>query len=99
MKAALEESPYDFAITEGVDSETQKILFDAGKSKTMNSKHLKGLAVDIAVYVDGHISWDFQYYKAVAAHVKKVAASLNMSITWGGDWQSFLDGPHFEIRG
>lgn len=100
MKAALEESPYDFAITEGVRSlETQKVLFESGKSRTMNSKHLKGHAVDIAVLVDGKVTWDFAYYKAVADHVKKVSAELNMPITWGGDWKSFLDGPHFEMKG
>lgn len=99
MKAAIIDSPYDFGISEGLRTpETQRILLDAGKSKTLNSKHLKGMAVDIAVYVDGHISWDFEYYKIVAAHIKRKAALLNMDIVWGGDWKSFLDGPHFELR-
>lgn len=100
MRLALEESPYDFSITEGLRTlELQKIYFENGKSKTMESKHLRGLAVDIAVLVDGKVTWDLDYYKIVAAHIKKVAASLNISIVWGGDWRSFIDGPHFELRG
>lgn len=99
MKAAIIDSPYDFGISEGLRTpETQRILFDAGKSKTLNSKHLKGMAVDIVVLVDGKAAWDFEYYKTVAAHIKKTATRLNMDIVWGGDWKSFLDGPHFELR-
>lgn len=100
MRRALEESPYDFSITEGLRTvELQKIYFENGKSKTMNSKHLRGLAVDIAVLVDGKVTWDLDYYKIVAAHIKKVATALNIPIVWGGDWRSFIDGPHFELRG
>jgi peptidoglycan L-alanyl-D-glutamate endopeptidase CwlK len=100
MQTALQDSPFDFIITEGVRSlETQTILFNTGKSRTMNSRHLNGRAVDIAVLVDGKVTWDFKYYKEVAAHIKMVAQKLNISITWGGDWKSFLDGPHFELRG
>lgn len=99
MKAALPDSPYDFGITEGLRSpETQRLYVENGKSRTMSSKHLSGMAVDIVVYVDGHITWDFEYYREVAAHIKKTATRLNMDIVWGGDWKSFLDGPHFELR-
>ena len=99
MKAALEESPLDFGITEGLRTlETQKLYFENGKSQTMNSKHLKGLAVDIAVYVDGKVTWNLEHYKTVAAHIKKVALDLKIPIVWGGDWKSFIDGPHFELK-
>jgi peptidoglycan L-alanyl-D-glutamate endopeptidase CwlK len=99
MKAALEESPYDFGITEGLRTPAvQKILLDAGKSTTMNSRHITGHAVDIAVYVDGQITWDFQYYKVVAEHVKAVAKELKVDIEWGGDWKSLVDGPHFQLK-
>jgi peptidoglycan L-alanyl-D-glutamate endopeptidase CwlK len=99
MKAALEESPFDFGITEGLRTpEVQKVLFESGKSMTLNSRHLTGHAVDIAVYVDGQITWDFQYYKAVADHVKSVAKELKVDIEWGGDWKSLVDGPHFQLK-
>ncbi len=98
-KAAITDSPYDFSITNGLRTlEEQKVLFANGKSKTMKSKHLTGDAFDIAVFVDGKLTWDLKYYKAVATHIKKVAAKLGIKITWGGDWKSFIDGPHFQLE-
>ena len=99
MQEAIKESPLDFSITEGVRTlERQKELFEAGKSQTMNSRHLKGFAVDIAVLIDGKLNWDFPNYKLVADHIKKVAEKLDVPIQWGGDWISFKDGPHFELH-
>lgn len=99
LEEAIKESPLDFSITEGLRTkERQKALFDAGKSQTMNSRHLTGKAVDIAVIKDGTVTWDFKYYQLVADHIKAVAKDMDIPITWGGDWQSFKDGPHFELN-
>lgn len=99
MKEAIKNSPYDFKITEGLRTvERQKELVKTGKSKTMNSYHLKGKAVDIAVLIDNKITWDFKYYKEVANHIKEIARKLGYVITWGGDWKTFKDGPHFQIE-
>lgn len=100
MQAALPSSPYDFGITEGLRTEQlQRIYVSRGKSRTMNSRHLTGDAVDIVVYDEkGQVTWDLSYYRKVAAHIKKVAEELGIPITWGGDWKSFVDGPHFELR-
>ena len=99
MEEAIKESPLDFGITEGLRTlERQKELFESGKSQTMNSRHLRGLAVDIAIFIEGKLNWDFPNYKLVADHIKEVAKELNVPITWGGDWISFKDGPHFELH-
>lgn len=99
MEEAIKESPLDFSITEGLRTkERQQELFSAGKSQTMNSRHLTGKAVDIAVLVDGKVTWDFPKYQIVADHIKKVAKELEIDIVWGGDWVSFRDGPHFELH-
>lgn len=99
MEESIKESPLDFGITEGVRTlERQKELFESGKSQTMNSRHLKGFAVDIAVFIDGKITWEFPKYQIVADHIKKVAKDLGIPIVWGGDWVSFRDGPHFELN-
>lgn len=98
FNAAISTSPYDFSITEGVRSlERQKELLEAGKSTTMNSRHLKGNAVDIAVFVEGKLTWDFKYYKEVSDHIKALSKSMQIPIVWGGDWKSFIDGPHYEL--
>ena len=99
MKEAIKESPYDFGITEGIRTlKRQKDLFVEGKTKTLKSYHLVGKAVDIKIYVNGEITWDFKYYKEVAEHIKEVARKLGYVITWGGDWKTFKDGPHFQIE-
>lgn len=99
IEEAIKESPLDFSITEGLRTkERQQELFSSGKSQTMNSRHLTGKAVDIAVLVDGKITWDFPKYQIVADHVKKVAKELEIDIVWGGDWVSFRDGPHYELH-
>lgn len=99
MKEAIKESPYDFGITEGIRTlKRQKELFVEGKTKTLKSYHLVGKAVDIKIYVNGEITWDFKYYKEVANHIKEVAKRLGYVITWGGDWKTFKDGPHFQIE-
>ena len=95
---AITASPLPFQISQGVRSlEEQKALYEAGKSKTMNSRHLTGHAVDIVVYKDGKVSWDFQLYEQVARHVLAVAKLCDVPMVWGGDWEKFRDGPHFEL--
>ena len=100
MKEAIKTSPYDFGITEGLRTvERQRELVAQKKSQTMNSRHLKGEAVDIVVYDEkGKVTWTFKYYEVVASHIKSVAKKLGINITWGGDWKSFKDGPHFQIE-
>lgn len=99
IEEAIKESPLDFSITEGLRTkERQQELFSAGKSQTMNSRHLTGKAVDIAVIKDGTVTWDFKYYQLVADHIKGVATKLGIPLVWGGDWVSFRDGPHFELN-
>lgn len=98
-KSSIADSPYDFSITCGLRTvEEQRVLVATGKSRTMKSKHLTGDAFDIAVFDEnGKLTWDLKYYKKVAAHIKKVAAKLGVKVEWGGDWQSFIDGPHFQL--
>ena len=87
-----------FIVTEGLRTpERQKQLVLAGASRTMNSRHITGHAVDLAALVDGKVRWDWPLYHKLAAAMKQAAAELNVAIVWGGDWKSFPDGPHFEL--
>lgn len=98
FKEAITNSPYDFSITEGVRSlERQKELVAAGKSKTLHSRHLTGKAVDIAVFVDGKVTWDAKYYKEVFEHISAVAKLNDVPLVWGGSWKTFIDMPHYEL--
>ena len=99
MKEVLSISPYDFGITEGLRTiEKQKEYVRTGKSQTMNSYHLKGKAVDIVVYKDREVTWKLDYYKEIADLVKKIAKHDGLKITWGGDWKTLIDGPHFQLE-
>lgn len=98
IELAITRSPVDFVVVEGLRTpERQKELFDKGASKTLNSRHLTGHAVDIAPVVDGRVRWDWPLYHRIAPVVKQCAEELGVEIEWGGDWKSFPDGPHFEL--
>lgn len=98
MKKAIACSPIDFTVLEGLRTlDRQKQLMASGATRTMNSRHLTGHAVDIAPLINGEVRWDWPLYHQLAAIVKKAAADLGVQIQWGGDWRSFKDGPHWEL--
>lgn len=98
MMEAIEDSPIDFMILEGLRTlSRQQELVRMGASKTMNSRHLTGHAVDIAPLLNGVIRFDWPLYYKLAPVIKETANSLKVPIVWGGDWRTFKDGPHFEL--
>lgn len=91
-------SPVGFIVTEGLRSrERQAALVNAGASRTMNSRHLTGHALDIAAVVDGKVRWDWPLYPRIAEAFNQAASELGVAIVWGGDWPRLRDGPHFEL--
>jgi peptidoglycan L-alanyl-D-glutamate endopeptidase CwlK len=74
--------------------EQQKALKAAGKSKTLNSRHLTGHAIDFAE-ADGH--YDLPDMKRIGAAYKAAAAELGIPIEWGGDWKGAWDTPHVQL--
>ena len=97
LKRAIKLTPVDFSVIEGVRTrKRQAELFAAGASKTMNSRHLTGHAVDIAPYVAGSIRWDWPLFHQIAPAMKQAAQELGVPVVWGGDWR-FKDGPHWEL--
>ncbi|WP_438012572.1 M15 family metallopeptidase [Psychrobacter raelei] len=53
--------------------------------------------VDIAPVKNGAISWDWNDYYPLAKAVKQAAKELNVRVEWGGDWEKFKDGPHWQL--
>lgn len=98
VERAAQLTDTDFVVTEGLRTQARQAeLVKAGASRTMNSKHITGHAVDLAALVGGSVRWDWPLYHRLAAAMKRAASELGIPIVWGGDWQSFPDGPHFEI--
>jgi peptidoglycan L-alanyl-D-glutamate endopeptidase CwlK len=98
VKTAAAMSDLDFTVLEGLRTPArQRELMKQGATKTLNSRHLTGHAVDLAPLLGGKVSWDWPLYHRLAKIVKAAAAAENVPIQWGGDWRSFKDGPHWEL--
>lgn len=73
------------------DDAYQAMLFQKGYAKTPHTTfHGKGLAFDICKNVRGHEYDDLDFFAQCAKIGKR------MGFTWGGDWKSFPDRPHFQ---
>lgn len=98
VKRAVEISDLDFTVLEGLRTVArQKELVKKGASKTMNSRHLTGHAVDLAPVSNGSVSWDWPLYYKLEKIVKRAAKDVGVTIEWGGDWKTFKDGPHWQL--
>jgi len=98
VERAIEITEVDFTVLEGIRSKArQRQLVRKGASKTMNSRHLTGHAVDIAPWINDGVSWDWKYYYNMSDAMKQAAKELKVYLEWGGDWKSFKDGPHFQL--
>lgn len=101
-RRALSRSPHDFAVICGArTTEQQRALYDAGKSLTMNSRHLQrpALALDIAVLgPDGRATWQVEpYYRETIEAFRDAARDLNIPIRCGIDWSEIIDAGHVEL--
>lgn len=98
VRRALQLSPVDFGITEGLRTiERQRQLVAAGKSQTMNSRHISGHAIDVFAYPTPSGSWEWKYYEQISDAFKQASKELNIPVEWGGDWKTLKDGPHFQL--
>lgn len=98
VERAIQITPVDFRVTEGLRTVArQRQLLAAGASRTMNSRHITGHAVDVVALVAGQVRWDWPLYPRIAEAFKQAAKELGVPIVWGGDWRSLRDGPHFEL--
>lgn len=115
VERAIQITPVNFTVIEGLRTkERQAELYAQGRTKpgkivtwTMKSKHIDGLAVDIApINSDGSIDWnDFVKFQQVSNAMFEAAKELNVNLRWGADWdqdgipreKGESDSPHFEL--
>jgi hypothetical protein len=93
----------DFKLTGGELYRTrdqQEIYVETGRSMTLNSNHLKRLAIDFNIFkdIDGDGNKDLTYDKEQVKILGDYWESLDARNSWGGNWSSFKDIPHFERR-
>lgn len=104
VRRALELSPVDFIVIEGLRTKArQQQLKDAGASKTMNSRHLSGNAVDllpVGADWNDHKCW-LPVLVAMRQAGQELGVKLRFGITWTDNPEDkpakFLDAPHVEI--
>ena len=92
VKRAIELTKVDFGVTFGVRTlEEQKKLYAAGRSQTMNSKHLiqdSGFshAVDLVAYDGPNVVWELSVYDDIADAMSEAANEVGCDIKWGAAW-------------
>ena len=113
---ACQALPFDVIVVEGVRTiQRQRDLYAQGRTKpgkvvtwTMNSKHIDGLAVDLAPYdhETKQILWgDVLKFNDMIRSMLRVAAAHKVKIRSGADWNQNgvlrenreTDSPHFEL--
>lgn len=92
--ALAKQAGYNVLVTGTVrDTEYQTLCYNQGNAGTkIPSFHSvkAGLAFDICQNVKGREYNDNAFWQAVGAIGKKIG------FTWGGDWKSIVDKPHFQ---
>lgn len=98
------EQGVSLTVTQGLRTmEEQQALYDQGRTKPGaivtnarpgDSWHNHGLAFDVAIFDGGKPSWpnDSQLWAKIGAIGKA------NGLTWGGEFKSILDLPHFEFH-
>lgn len=114
VKRAISISPQDFTVVEGLRTKARQAeLYAQGRTKpgpkvtwTLQSKHIDGMAVDLAPWVDGAIDWNtVARFDRIALAMFRAAALESVRIRWGADWdgdglpreKGESDSPHFEM--
>lgn len=92
--------------------EMQKIYYESGRSKTMDSRHLKKLAADFTIWKNGKMLFapgitEQEYHADIIAarQLGDLWILLHHDNVWGGDWnrnhiddETFRDPYHFEMK-
>lgn len=112
-RRALELSPHDFTIVQGIRTVEQSAQnIKNGTSFLKNpesSKHVRGLALDFAPYINGKIDWnDLDAFWKIVAAFKQAGNELGIALRFGADWngngdyrdeiqRGTYDGGHVEL--
>lgn len=95
---ALTHSVVDFVVIDGGRTAAEhKTNVANGKSWIKRSKHQDGLAVDVAAFVNGRVTYEAAPYYKIADAYYACSNALGTPITWGGEWKA-KDLMHFELK-
>ncbi len=108
--AVLAEGNVDFTVTYGFRTkQEQQSLYAQGRTKPGNivtncdgvkkkSYHQTGKAIDFIPYPFNGDWNDVAPFKKVGDELVRVGKALGYNCSYGGNWTSFKDWPHFQIN-
>ncbi len=73
------------------DEEAQRRMVDKGLSRTMKSKHLERLAIDLNLFIQGKYTSNPDDYNPLGQYWESIGG------VYGGRWK-FRDANHFEYK-
>ena len=91
VERAIELTVQDFSVHDGIRTlDDQRRLVERGASKTLNSRHISGHAVDLVPYINGKLRWEWEPIYDIAEAVRFAAMEQGIPIRWGGAWDRRL---------
>lgn len=89
----------DFTVAEGLRTiEQQRLYVARGVSKTMQSRHLTGRAVDLVPWIGGAMRWEWPLIYPIAVAMRTAAVNAGERIVWGGVWDRVLNDLGASLR-
>ena len=91
VERAIQLTVQDFGVHDGTRTlAEQKKFVASGASKTLDSRHLTGHAVDLVPFINGQLRWEMEPIYRIADAVRIAANELGIPIRWGGAWDVML---------
>lgn len=97
-------APFVVKLISGTRNYTEQNILYRKRPKVTNAKggqsnHNFGIAWDVGIFVDGvyYTGSTFKQDKAYVDLSKIILPTLRDLLTWGGNWKSIIDKPHYEI--
>ena len=98
---ALARCPQDFTFYDGLRTyKQQEDMVRRGVSKTMQSKHLSGDAMDLVPWHNGKPVWEWERIYPIVVAVDSAATELGVAnkIVWGGAWDRRLSDFEGDVK-
>lgn len=91
VRYAIKRTQQDFTVFEGLRSiERQRELVAKGASRTLDSYHLDGFAVDLVPWIAGRAQWQPAPCIEVARMMQQASWDLAVRLVWGAVWDREL---------
>lgn len=88
---------FEIALNEVLRSQAAALANAKAGIGIKNSLHLVGLAVDVALYKDGHYLTRTEDYKPLGTWWTRQSTD-GFRLCWGGNFMTLKDGSHFSVE-